>query len=200
MKRSFAIFLFLLIAGTCYAQSEVPSWARMRYELKVNALSLSFAELNMQAELPMSPHTGLHFFAGFLFTDNNTSQTEAFGNWGFAGATYRFYARDYHKGFFFGPFLKYRLSINSQNVLIFDPVLAEPSRERITSYTSDVYFGLEIGNKGYISDNYFYEVFLGMGRTLNRSSSSGFVSEEFNGMELTNFRVGIVFSKRFIKY
>jgi hypothetical protein len=199
MKRSFAIFLFLLIASTCYAQSEVPSWARMRYELKVNALSLSFAELNMQAEVPMSPHTGLHFFAGFLFTDNNTSQTEAFGNWGFAGTTYRFYARDYHRGFFFGPFVKYRMAINSQNVLIFDPVLAEPVRQKVTSYSSDLYFGLEIGTKGYISDNYFYEAFLGMGRTIASGNSSGFATESANGMELTNFRIGIVFSKRFLK-
>jgi hypothetical protein len=199
MKKNLIAWSLIMATLSVFGQEETPNWARMRYELKVNALSFSFAEINMQAEFPASAHTSVNFFAGYLFSDNNTTQSEAFGNWGFAGLTYRFYAKNHHHGFYFGPYLKHQTTISRQNILVFNPVLNEAVRERSTSYLYDNYLGAEIGYKGFLTDTYFFELFFGLGRVIWHGNSAGIQSEGPKPMELTNLRGGIVFSRRSIK-
>lgn len=190
MKKKQLLTLVCVLgwALTAHAQFEP-----MRSEIKTNALAFAFGEINILYEIPVRKYTGANFFVGHLFSDN--SSQSGWGNWTYAGGSYRFYKEENQHGLFFGPFLKYRVQYATRDLLVLDPITLESNRTTVRNYDSNFYVGMEVGKKGSFNSTLLYEVFLGAGRPLARWNSSGFNAENEFG-ELAHYRLGILLNYR----
>lgn len=194
MKKKL-LFLATIVFG--FVMNGFSQENAMRYELKTNALGFAFGEINLHYEKPVKRFTSINLFAGHLFSDQG-SQSD-FGNWSYLGGTFRIYQKDAHKGFFFGPFIKYRVQYDSRDVLVLDPITLIENSTTVRSYDSNIFLGLELGTKGKFNETLLYEVYVGAGRPIASWTSSGFKAENDGIGALAHYRAGIVLNYRWTK-